>query len=695
MLAHHLAGLFGRADGVADGGRIGGGLRRHAVLEIGEVGGRGVEHLLQQFVALVELVEGGRDVAEDPGGRDRHDRLGILGVLAERVAQHIAVVEQRDVQLFGLLVDQRGEGAGLFGDDAVDLGNSIADVLGGVDGLDLDDVLDGLGRDLQLLEGGADGAVHAVGGRSHIGRNVGRGADNAIGDRLFEPVGARFQIGHRLHQRRVDGGVERGQALGRDIGAGGDRLGQGAQPLIDHVGDRLAGGVDAGLDDVGGLAGAFAHGGGGVVDAGGDTAFGIGHADDGGVDAAPEIVVDLGNLAGDQGRDGVGAVAHHLGDVLQAHVELVAHGGALGVDGAAQFDGAIADGVGDAHGVAAERIGELLRTGAEGLGKLGRAGGDGAGELLGPAVEGRPQLARTLFEGVGQGAGMAFEGRGDLLDAALKRLRQCMGAGLERAGHFLGAAVEGGRHVLGALFKRGVEELGARIKGARQFIGAAAQGVVDQLGAVVERVGEDAGVAFERVRQLAGAVADGVGDLLDPGPQRLGHLAGTLADDVVEVAGLVVERHFEDVGPRGEGGVVLVEIADELFALVADYGVERLQAGVDDRGDLIEARVELRQRARTGARQGDAGPLHAFIEIAADFDEGRMQPAFHGVDVDRDAFVEALREGAEHRLGIAGALGDVGGDAGADEIEGAAHFVTAVAQLVEQGRAAFGQQLGQ
>ena len=137
-------------------------------------------------------------------------------------------------------------------------------------------------------------------------------------DGFLDAVGAGLEVGHRLHQRGVDRGVERSEALGGDVGPRGDRLGQGAQTLIDHVGDRLARRIDAGLDDVGGLAGAFAHGGGGAVDAGGHAALGIGDAHDGAVDAAAEIVVDLADLAGDERANGGGAVDHDVGDRAQA-----------------------------------------------------------------------------------------------------------------------------------------------------------------------------------------------------------------------------------------------------------------------------------------------------------------------------------------------------------------------------------------
>src|SRR5690606_19213937 len=121
-------------------------------------------------------------------------------------------------------------------------------------------------------------------------RDVGGGRDDALRDGVLDAVGAGLEVRHGLHQRGVDRRVERGEALGRDVGAGGDGLGQGAQALVDHVGDCLARRVDAGLDDVSGLAGAFAHGGGGAFDACVHAALGIGDAHDGGLDAAAEIV---------------------------------------------------------------------------------------------------------------------------------------------------------------------------------------------------------------------------------------------------------------------------------------------------------------------------------------------------------------------------------------------------------------------
>ena len=183
--------------------------------------------------------------------------------------------------------------------------------------------------------------------------------------------------------------------------------------------------------------------------------------------------------------------------------------------------------------------------------------------------------------------------------------------------------------------------------------------VGEQLGAAVEGVGDDLDMAFERLRDLAAAVADGVGDLLGAGAERLGHLAGALADDVVEVARLLVERHFEDVGAGGEGRVVLFERGDQVLALVADDGVERLEAGVDDDRDLVEAGVELAEALAAGGRQGDAGALDGVLELAADFDQGGLEAQLHRVDVGRDAFVELSRERAEQGLGLVGAVGDV------------------------------------
>ena len=109
------------------------------------------------------------------------------------------------------------------------------------------------------------------------------------------------------------------------------------------------------------------------------------------------------------------------------------------------------------------------------------------------------------------------------------------------------------------------------------------------------------------------------------GAERLGHLAGALADDVVEVARLLVERHFEHVGAGGEGRVVLFERGDQVLALVADDAVERLEAGVDDDRDLVEAGVELAEVLRAGGREGDAGALDGVVELAADLDEGGLE----------------------------------------------------------------------
>ena len=102
-------------------------------------------------------------------------------------------------------------------------------------------------------------------------------------------------------------------------------------------------------------------------------------------------------------------------------------------------------------------------------------------------------------------------------------------------------------------------------------------------------------MALERVGDFARPVADDFGDLLGALAERLGHFARALRHDVVEVAGLLVERHFEDVGAGGEAGIVLFERRDQLLALVADDAVQRLEAGVDDDRDLVEAGVELRE----------------------------------------------------------------------------------------------------
>ena len=71
MLADELAGLLGGRDRVADGVGVDRGLLGDRALELGEVAGRGVEHLGEKRVAVVELGERGGDVVEDARGRGR------------------------------------------------------------------------------------------------------------------------------------------------------------------------------------------------------------------------------------------------------------------------------------------------------------------------------------------------------------------------------------------------------------------------------------------------------------------------------------------------------------------------------------------------------------------------------------------------------------------------------------------------
>ena len=100
-------------------------------------------------------------------------------------------------------------------------------------------------------------------------------------------------------------------------------------------------------------------------------------------------------------------------------------------------------------------------------------------------------------------------------------------------------------------------------------------------------------MALERVRHFARTRGDDVGHLFGALAKALDHFAGALVDDLVEVARLLVEGHFEDVGARGEAGVVLFKGRNQLVALIADHAVEGEEAGIDDGGDLVETRVEL------------------------------------------------------------------------------------------------------
>ena len=161
------------------------------------------------------------------------------------------------------------------------------------------------------------------------------------------------------------------------------------------------------------------------------------------------------------------------------------------------------------------------------------------------------------------------------------------------------------------------------------------------------------------------------------------------------MARLLVEGHFEDVGARGEAGVVLFEGGDQLVALVADHAVEGEEAGIDNRGDLVETRVELAEVLRTRAHQGNAGALGGVVEGAAEFDHRRLELALHRVDLDGDRLVELLGQRRHQRLGFLGARGDVGGDAVADHFERGRNLVAAIAQLVEQGNAALAEELGE
>ena len=117
-----------------------------------------------------------------------------------------------------------------------------------------------------------------------------------------------------------------------------------------------------------------------------------------------------------------------------------------------------------------------------------------------------------------------------------------------------------------------------------------------------------------------------------------------------------------------------------------------MQAAVENVGDFGQARIELAQRIRTGRGQGDAGAFGGVVQRAVDFDQRRLQAAVERIELDRDAFVELAGQRAEHHFGFARAARDIVGNAAADLVERGADLVATAAQLIEQGRAAFGQQ---
>ncbi len=423
MFGNETAGFLGRADRVANGRRVGRGLVGDAGFELARLPVEASSTFCSRMLLSLSLPS-----AAVTSVRMREVETDMMASASRAFSPSasrstLPWLSSAMSQLVRLLVDQGREGVGLLVDRAVDLGDLAADGLGGGDGLDRDDLLDGARRRAELFERVAHGHIHAIGRRVDVVRDVGGGGDDALGDGLLDAVGAGFEVGHRLDESGVDGGVERSQALGGDVGAGGDRLGQGAQALVDHVGDGLAGRVDAGLDDVGGRAGAFAHGRGGAVDAGGHAALGIGDAQDRGVDAAAEIVVHLGDLAGDERRDAtVGAVGHDLG-----HVARGSRRSCRGPRCPARRwcgpvpSGAVADGVGNAHGVAAEGIGELLGAGVERFGQFAGPGGDGDGELLGALVEGVAECLGALVEGGVESFGAGRRGAVEFVRPAAER----------------------------------------------------------------------------------------------------------------------------------------------------------------------------------------------------------------------------------------------------------------------------------
>ena len=579
MLADHDAGLFGLADRVAHGRGIGRGLLGDGGFQIRQIGGRGVEHALQQQIAVVELAERCGNVGEDARGRDRHDGFGFAGILAQRVAQHIAVALQGALQLVGFFFDQGREGAGVLFNRAVDVGQALADRVDGADGTHRHQLIDIGGGDPDLVERRADGEVHAVCRRGDVGGDgFGRQRD-AGGNGFFDPVGAGFEIGHRLGDRGVDRGVERRQPLGGDIGAGGDRLGQGAQAAVDHIRDRLASRVDPGLDQVGGLARALAHGGAGGFDPGGHAAFGVGQALHGGVDATAEIVVHFGDLAGDDIRHGANAVGHGVGDIAQRRVELGAGFFALVGYGVGQLGGAQAQRLADRGGMGRQRIGQVLGAVAQGVGQLLGAGANGVGQVLCAAIKRGGQLGGALFQLGDEDAGMHVDLVGQIAATGIDLAGQRCSARIDLGGKRGGAFVQGAGEAVAAL-------LNLAGKGGRAIIDLAGK----RSGTIVDLPGQGGGAIIDLPSQRCSAVINLAGKRSSAVIELVGQGRGALCQRIGQALGAPGNRLVERLRAAGEGLAQFLGVQADGFAHVAAAAgqrfVQRAGAGFDGGGDL-------------------------------------------------------------------------------------------------------------
>ncbi|MCR6673791.1 hypothetical protein [Devosia ginsengisoli] len=96
-----------------------------------------------------------------------------------------------------------------------------------------------------------------------------------------------------------------------------------------------------------------------------------------------------------------------------------------------------------------------------------------------------------------------------------------------------------------------------------------------------------------------------------------------------------------------------------------------------------------------GRGQRDAGAFRRIVQRAIDLDHRRLQAAVHGVELDGHRFIELTGQRVEQHFGFARAGRNVLGNALADHVETAGHFMAAFAQLLEQGGAAIGQQVRQ